>query len=143
MKKEISPRFVSIMKAFSDYTISEKLVSLGNSVELLVLCRKLSWRLARACSLNTVNLSKRSIQAYNFCKYILIMRRRHGTTFAVSYLKASQLAIQKKIGKDRIESLRDLVPDLPLPRLTSSGLPSYIPLRDRRAICSGSPSVIR
>lgn len=90
-----------------------------------------------------MNLSNRSIQAYNFGKYILRMRKHHGELFTVSYLKASQLAVQKQIGKDRIKSLRDLVPDLPLPRLTSSALPRFIPLKDRRAICSGSPSVIR
>jgi len=119
------------------------LVSLNNSFELLGLIRKIGWRLVATCFSGTVNLSSRSVQAYNFGKYLLRMRKHHGETFTVSYLKASQLAIQKQIGKDRIKSLRDLVPDLPLPRLTSSALPRFIPLRDRRAICSGSVSVIR
>jgi hypothetical protein len=71
------------------------------------------------------------------------MRKHHGVSTTVKYLKASQLAIQKAIAKDRIGSLRDLEPDLPLPRLSRSSLPRYIPLGDRRAILSGSGSVIR
>jgi hypothetical protein len=58
-------------------------------------------------------------------------------------MKACQLAVQKAIAKDRIRSLRDLEPGLPLTRLTSSSLPKVIPLMDRRAIMSGVPSVIR
>jgi len=135
--------YFSLIKSFSDYTESEKLVSLNNSFELLALIRKLGWRLVATCAFKSVNLSNRSRQVYNFGKYILRMRKHHGVTFTVSYLKASQLAVQKRIGKDKIESLRDLVPDLPLPRLSSSGLPRFIPLQDRRAICSGSVPVIR
>lgn len=71
------------------------------------------------------------------------MRKHHGELTTIKYLKASQLSVQKAIGKDRINSLRDIEPDLPLPRLTSSKLPRIIPLGDRRAILSGSPSVIR
>lgn len=119
------------------------MVSLNNSFELLALIRKIGWRLVATCFSDSVNLSRRSVQAYNFGKYLLIMRKHHGELFTVSYLKASQLAIQKRIGKDKIKSLRDLVPDLPHPRLSSSGLPRFIPLADRRAICAGSASVIR
>lgn len=71
------------------------------------------------------------------------MRKHHGELTTIKYLKASQLSVQKAIGKDRIKSLRDIEADLPLPRLTTSGLPRIIPLGDRRAILSGSPSVIR
>lgn len=87
--------------------------------------------------------TKRLVQLYNFGKYILRMRKHHGELTTIKYLKASQLALQKAISKDRIKSLRDLEPDLPLPRLTTSRLPRYIPLGDRRAILSGSSSVIR
>lgn len=142
-KNDKNLTFLSLTKAFSDYTQSEKLVSLNNSFELLALIRKLGWRLVAACTFESMNLSSRSRQAYNFGKYILRMRKHHGVTFTVAYLKASQLAVQKRIGKDKIKSLRDLVSDLPLPRLSTSGLPRYIPLADRRAICSGSKRVIR
>lgn len=87
--------------------------------------------------------TNRLSQLISFGKYVLQMRKHHGVLTTVKYLKASQLAIQKAIAKDRIKSLRDIEADLPLPRLTSSGLPRFIPLGDRRAILSGSPSVIR
>lgn len=90
-----------------------------------------------------VKFANRLVQLHNFGKYILIMRKHHGAAFAVGYLKACQLAVQKRIGEDRIGSLRDINPDLPFPRLTTSGLPRFIPLRDRRAILNGSESVIR
>lgn len=71
------------------------------------------------------------------------MRKHHGDVFVVNYLKAGQLAIQKQLAKDKIESLRDLNPKYPFPRLSQSGLPRIIPLMDRRLICQGSGSVIR
>lgn len=71
------------------------------------------------------------------------MRKHHGATTVVKYLKASHLAIQKCISKDKISSLRDLEPDLPLPRLSTSRLPRFIPLKDRREILSGNSFRIR
>lgn len=71
------------------------------------------------------------------------MRKHHGELTTTKYLKACQLAVQKRIAMDPIKSLRDLETDLPLPRLTTSRLPRIIPLEDRRAICAGSPNIIR
>lgn len=71
------------------------------------------------------------------------MTKRHGAKFTVSYLKLSQLAVQKRIAGEKVTSYRDLLSDLPLPRLTKSGLPRIIPLADRRALLSGSHSIMR
>jgi len=71
------------------------------------------------------------------------MTYRHDSIFTVKYLKAAQLAIQKKIAGQPFLSLREIEPDLPLPRLSKSGLPIIIGTRDRRAICSGSPRIIQ
>lgn len=71
------------------------------------------------------------------------MRKHHGQKYVVLYLKACQLALQKKVAADRIDSLRDINSDLPLPRLSTSRLPRFIPLADRRAISRGSASTIR
>jgi len=71
------------------------------------------------------------------------MVKNHGSLTTIKYLKASQLAIQKAIAKDKIKSLREIDPSLPHPRLTRTGLPVFIPLSDRRAIISGSTSIIR
>jgi len=80
---------------------------------------------------------------HNFYNYILIKNKNHGSKYCVAYLKTSQLAIQKAIAKDKISSLRELDKTYAFPRLSSCGLPRYIPLSDRRAIMSGSTSVIR
>jgi hypothetical protein len=71
------------------------------------------------------------------------MNRKHGGRYVVSYLKFGQLAIQKALAGQKLSSLRQVEPDLSLPRLASSGLPRYIPLQDRRAIIGKSESVIR
>ena len=135
--------FLSMKTAFTDYLVHDRLISLNNSVELLALFRKLGWRLLSASIPRIEKSTNRLTQLYNFGKYILRMRKHHGELTTIKYLKACQLSIQKAISRDRIKSLRDLEPDLPLPRLTKSSLPRYIPLGDRRAILSGSPSVIR
>jgi hypothetical protein len=80
---------------------------------------------------------------HSFGKYLFIMSRRHGTTYTVKYLKACQLAVQKSIAGQKVRSLRDLEPDLPLPRLTKSGLPVIIKTRDRAAIRGGASSIVR
>jgi hypothetical protein len=63
--------------------------------------------------------------------------------YVIKFLKASQLAVQKKLAGSPFESLRELEPDLPLPRLSRSGLPYLIKLSDRSAIVRGSVKVIR
>jgi hypothetical protein len=71
------------------------------------------------------------------------MHRRHGSVFVVKYLKACNLAISKVIAGQPFKSLRDIEPDLPLPRLSSCGLPRIIGRLDRRSILSGNTKVIR
>jgi hypothetical protein len=71
------------------------------------------------------------------------MTKNHGSLTTVKYLKSCHLAIQKCISKDKIDSLRAIEPDLPLPRLTTSRLPRFIPLSDRRQIRQGDPYRIR
>jgi hypothetical protein len=63
--------------------------------------------------------------------------------YVVKYLKACQLAVQKKVAGQPLSSLRELEPDLPLPRLSKSGLPNVIGLKHRRAICSDAFGPIR
>jgi len=135
--------FLSLRDKFKDQRVTPAMVSLNNSIELLALFRKLGFRLLSACASGPVKYSSRLRQLVSFGRYILTMRKHHGATTTVKYLKACQLAIQKAIAKNGFKSLRDIEPSLPLPRLTSAGLPRYIPLRDRRLILSGSPTVIR
>jgi hypothetical protein len=71
------------------------------------------------------------------------MNKRHGSEFVVKYLKACNLAVSKFLAGQPLSSLRELEPDLPLPRLSKSGLPAIIGTRDRRSISDNSVKVIR
>jgi hypothetical protein len=71
------------------------------------------------------------------------MYRRHGSEYLVKYLKACNLALSRFVAGDPVKTLRELEPDLPLPRLTRSGLPVIIGTRDRRSIAAKSHKVIR
>jgi hypothetical protein len=71
------------------------------------------------------------------------MYRKHGATYVVKYLKASALALSKAIAADKLETLRTVEPDLSLPAVTRTGLPRFIPSRDRRLIMGEAVPVIR
>lgn len=136
-------KFISLTNLFRDNKISEPMVSLDNSLELLALSSQLGWRITLTIFGRQGKVSFRLRQIHNFFNYILRMNRKHGGKYTVSYLKFCQLAIQKAIAGNKLKSLREVEPSLSLPRLSSSGLPRYIPLSDRRAIMSGSISIIR
>jgi len=135
--------YFSLIKSFKDGIKNEPMVSLGNSVELPALIRQIGARVILACSDGPVKITKRLTLLITFSKFLFKMSKHHGAGTTVKYLKASLLALQKAISKDRIQSLRDIEPDLPLPRLTTSRLPRIIPLADRRSIMSGNTFVIR
>lgn len=136
-------------RAYRDFTIRpdsierERMISLGNSKEFLKTFATYSWKLVSLCMGTRTKTLSRTKLFYNFGRYLLVMNKRHGSLFVVKYLKASQLAVQKVIAGQPFSSLREIEPDLPLPRLSRNGLPVIIGLRDRRAITSGSKSVIR
>jgi hypothetical protein len=145
MKNNVSKTIlVSITRLFKDIRTEKSMVSLGNSFELPALFRNLGWRvISAAMKPGRVKVPRRMHQLMSFSVYILSMSKRHGVGFTVKYLKACQLAIQKTIAGEKIESLRAIDPSLPLRRLRTCGLPSYIPTRDVRAIRAGSVSVTR
>jgi len=140
MKKNI--KFISLSSLFKDLSSSNTLVSLGNSIELPVLLKRIGYRITLASMPSLRKFSSRLKFLYNFGTFLLRMNKNHGPTLTVKYLKASQLALQKYVAGTPFNSLREIEPDLPLRRL-SSGLPRVIPLYDRIAIRNGSASVIR
>jgi len=119
------------------------MVTLANSFELPALARRLGFRVIGACFTKLVKFTGKSSQLAHFFSYLLTMGKNHGHKQVVSYLKSSQLALQRRVAGSDLQSLREIEPDRPLPRLASCGLPRIIPSRDRRAILSGSSSVIR
>lgn len=78
-----------------------------------------------------------------FGDMLLRLTRHHGPRFVVKYLKALTVALQRFIGGQPLSSLREIEPDLPLPRLATCGLPTFIPLRERLELKKLTPSVVR
>lgn len=140
---------IKITRQFRDFKtdqisfVRDKVISLSNSRELLGALAQYSWKLVSLCMKTKVKTVPRTKLYYKFGRYLLSLNKRHGSLYVVKYLKASQLSIQKKIAGQPFSSLREIEPDLPLPRLCRSGLPRIIGTRDRRAILSGSVNVIQ
>jgi hypothetical protein len=130
-------------KLINDGLEKDGLISLKNSKEFLAVLSSYSWKVISLCMRSRQKTTARVRLFWRFGKYLCLMTYRHDSLFTVKYLKAAQLAIQKKIAGQPFSSLREIEPDLPLPRLSKSGLPIIIGTRDRRAICSGSPRVVQ
>jgi hypothetical protein len=110
----------------------------------MALIKKYGFRLVGLSLYSSSKKIHARVQLFSrFGNYLYIMSRRHGVPYTVKYLKACQLAVQKSIAGQPLKSLRELEPDLPLPRLTKSGLPAIIQVRDRAAIKTFSANVIR
>lgn len=119
------------------------LVNLCRFTNLQKVLSAYSWKLIsiigqkRLKGLSQVNLF------YKFGTYIYALKRRHGIGYVVKYLKACSLAIQRAVAGSPMSSLREIEPDLALPRLSSCGLPVIIGSRDRRSILAGSRKSIQ
>lgn len=79
---------------------------------------------------------------HNLVVFIKKYESNHGTLTTVKWLKANHVALQKYLGDDRLQSLRGLEPNIPMPRLYN-GLPSIINRRDRRRIIQGHTKTIQ
>lgn len=118
------------------------LVNLSRFQNLDRVLRRFTWKLLSIVHQKRIQGFSQVNLYYNFGRYIYVMKQRHGVLYVVKYLKACSLALQRAVAGSPMSSLRDIEPDLPLPRLSSSGLPVIIGTRDRRAILAGSRKVI-
>jgi len=118
------------------------MINLSSDKHLRLVARSIGRRILTICFLNTKETNRIRL-IHNFSVHILKFYRCHGELCTTKYLKACQLAIQKKIAGQPFSSLREIEPDLPLPRLSKSGLPAVIKLADRASIVNGSLTVIR
>jgi len=139
MNKGNKISFISLIK---DIRFNQNMISLNNSFELLALFRVFGFRILKAINFKARGYTTRLNFMLKFFHYLLYLQRKNGSEFVVAFLKAGQLAISKKIAGSRVKSLREINPDLNLPRLTN-GLPSIIPIPDRVLIRKGSSTVIR
>jgi len=120
-----------------------KLISLESSSAFIEFLQKYGFKIIKLCIHKNSKLVPKLRMLHNFGKYLLFLNKHHGTLFVVKYLKAAQLSIQRKLAGQPFSSLREIEPDLNLPRLSKSGLPAIIGSRDRKAILSGSTQVIQ
>jgi len=117
------------------------MLSLKNSKEFLHSINSVAFRLLSLAS-GKMLIGARLQRLNKFLALLLKIYRHHGSVFVVQWLKASHTAIQRRISSDPVHSLRELVPNLPLPRLIN-GLPSFIGSNDRAAIKRGHVGTIR
>jgi len=103
---------------------------------------KLGFRLFGACFPAKGKYSSRLRQLSAFLVHIQNLNRNHGSTYVVKYLKVSQLAIQKAIAGTPVSSLNQLDPSLAFPRLATCGLPTFIPVRDRRLMLNNAAAPV-
>lgn len=122
--------------------VKEQLIRL-ESKELSSLFERFAFKIISLSLRSSRKITSRIRLFHKFGLYLLSLKKRHGSTYVVKYLKACSLALSKAIAGQPFKSLREIEPDLPLPRLTKSGLPRIIGTRDRKAILSGSSKVIR
>lgn len=140
-QKNNSNLFVGL-KLYKDILKAGAMVSLSNANHLKALLKQVGVNITVLTLLSTREIHRFTL-VHNFGIHILKMYRHNGDVFTVKYLKACQLAIQKYLAGTPLKSLREVEPDLNLPRLSTSGLPSIIRLQDRRALGNSSARVIR
>lgn len=119
------------------------MVSLLNSEEFKSVLRRYGRVFTRILFSEKRKVQSRLLILTRFGDMLLRITKHHGPVFTVKYLKALTVALQRFIGGQPLSSLREIEPDLPLPRLASCGLPSFIPLRERLELVRLTPTVVR
>lgn len=117
-------------------------LALNNPKELMSTLIKEAWRLTILSTGKVKGLTSRVRLFNNFMQQILKLYKYHGARFVVLLLKANSVALQRYIAGTPYNSLREIEPGLPLPRLYN-GLPSIIPKVDRCSIRDGHIGIIR
>lgn len=142
MKNTVNTSFFKNLKLYKTVYEAGSSISLSDEKHLKLVFRNVGWRILQTIFQNTKE-TNRIRMMHNFAVAIIKFNKNHGEIITTKYLKACQLAIQKKIAGQPFSSLREIEPNLPLPRLSKSGLPIWIKLSDRASICRGSLTVIR
>jgi len=125
------------------YSRDQKLILLESSKAFIDFLKKYGFKIIKLCIHKRSKLVPKLRMLHNFGRYLLYLNKHHGSLFVVKYLKAAQLSIQRKLAGQPFSSLREIEPDLNLPRLAKCGLPAIIGTKDRKAILSGSTQVIQ
>lgn len=100
----------------------QRLVALENENFLAIILR-FAWKITMLTIKRDRKVTPKVRVFFQLAKYLIVLNKRSGSLFVVKYLKASLLSIQRAIAGSPMKSLREIEPDLPLPRLSKSGLP--------------------
>lgn len=96
------------------------------------------------CFTGKLKFQSRYRQLLSFIAYLYNLRRRHGSKYVVMYLKSGLQALEKAVAGTPVKSLQEFKTGFNLPRTARSGVPAFIPDRDRRLILANhSESVTR
>lgn len=93
-------------------------------------------------STGKTQISPRLRRFNKFLGLLFRVHKYHGSAYAVKWLKANHMAVQRSLSSSPMTTLRELEPQLPLTRLIN-GLPPFIGTMDRKAIRNNCPSTIR
>jgi hypothetical protein len=138
----LSKRYALLSRLEDSWTES-KMISLTNFKQLDLLTYFLRIVIPLSLARKLKDVSGKMWLTYRFIKYIKRVRAHHGTTYLVNYMKLSQLAISRAISGQPLGSLMELDSSHIYRSLSRSGLPRFIPSRDRIAIMQGSERTIR
>jgi hypothetical protein len=135
---------IKISRIFTEVreTVRDQLIRLDD-LSLSSLLQRFSFKIVSLSLRRSKKLAPRIRLYHKFALYLYSLNRRHGSVYVVKYLKACSLAISKAIAGTPFKSLREIEPDLPLPRLSKSGFPIIIGTRDRRSLGARDNKVIR
>jgi len=144
MKSQINQNkfFFSGLRLYKSIFEAGSLVSLSNLKHLKLVVQKIGDRITTLSMLST-KVTNRIRGLIKFYNYIVKINKHHGSAFTIKYLKVCQLAVQKYISGSPFKSLREIEPDMPMPRLTRSGLPIFISRSDRILIGANNLKIIR
>jgi len=124
--------------------VSSNIVTLFSLRDEQLLRKTLSKYIWKIISIATgkVKVSPRLRRFDKFLWLVFKYFKNHGASFTIRWLKACHMSVQRKLSSNPCTTLRDVDPQLPLPRLIN-GLPSFIGTMDRKMIRMNHPSTIR
>jgi len=125
------------------FSRDQRLISLESPKAFIDFLMKYSFKIIQLSIHKKSKVVNKVRLFHNFGRYLLFLNKNHGSLFVVKYLKAAQLSLQRKLAGSPFSSLREIEPDLNLPRLSKSGLPAFIGSRDRASILAGNHQVIQ
>jgi len=115
--------------------------SLRNEQSLRKVISSFGYKLVSLATGKT-QVSPRLRRINNFLGLVFKFYKNHGVVFTIKWLKACHMTVQRKLSSNHCKTLRDIEPNLPLPRLIN-GLPTFIGTMDRKAIRNNHPGTIR